>query len=530
MGADTRASVRTSADDTHVTHGPIAHVRDRAVVGGSVVGSIVHASNACHYAADMTGTDSTAASDRIAGSEGPPGAIRRVAIVGAGPSGLFAVQALLAQEDQRVEVDIFDRLPTPFGLVRYGVAPDHESIKSVAQALARVFDSEGLRFRGLIDFGQDVTREELLAAYDAVIYAAGASEDLRMNIPGESLPGSRSAREFVAWYSGHPDATDQDLTGVESAVAVGVGNVAIDVARILTRHPEELERTDMPQAVIDTLASHTVADMWIIGRRGPHHASFTTKELRELCTLEGVQVRVSAGAFDGIDDADLDRRTRANVEALRAADARQVPDARCRLHFLFWRRPIAVEGDGAVTGITVERTEVDASGRVVGTGETSTLETQLILRAIGYRGVPLPGVPFDVEHGVIPNEEGRVTTEDGHVLEREYVVGWIKRGPIGVIGTNKSDAVQTVRLLLEDLATREHEPHTAALLDLDAHLAERGLYPTSFEDWQRIESAEAGLGEGFGRPRTKIEAWAELLDLVARERPGGPPTPADRDR
>lgn len=462
----------------------------------------------------------------MTGTEAP--ATRRVAIVGAGPSGLFAAQALLSQEEQPLRVDVFDRLPSPFGLVRYGVAPDHESIKSVAQALARVFDTDHLRFRGLVDFGTDVTREELLAAYDAVIYAAGASEDLRMNVPGESLPGSRSAREFVAWYSGHPDARPQDLTGVESAVAVGVGNVAVDVARILTRHPDELLRTDMPQPVIDELARHTVADMWVIGRRGPHHASFTTKELRELCSLDGVQVRVSAGAFDGIDEGDLDRRTRANVEVLREADARVVPEARCRLHFLFWRRPVSVDGEGAVTGITLERTTLDENGRVVGTGETSTLEAQLVLRAIGYRGVPLPGVPFDLERGVIPNHDGRVTTEDGDPLPHEYVVGWIKRGPIGVIGTNKSDAAQTVRLLLDDLAARTEAASRLAFLDLDAHLAEQGLHPTSFADWQRIEEAEAAHGAGHGRGRVKIEAWSELLDLIALDRPGGPAAPADR--
>ncbi|MDO5626770.1 MAG: FAD-dependent oxidoreductase [Mobilicoccus sp.] len=466
-------------------------------------------------------------------SDIPSPAPRRVAIVGAGPSGLFAAQALLGQDDVPIEVDIFDRLPSPFGLVRYGVAPDHESIKSVAEALARVFDSPGLRFRGLVTFGEDVTREELNAAYDAVIYAAGASEDLRMNVPGESLPGSRSAREFVAWYSGHPDATPQHLAGVDSAVAVGVGNVAVDVARILVKDAADLAVTDMPQPVLDELGRHTVGDVWVVGRRGPHHASFTTKELRELCSLEGVHVTVSAGAFDDIDDADLDRRTRANVAVLREAASREVADVRARLHFLFWRRPVALEGTDAVTGLRLERTRLE-NGRVVGTGEHSVLDAQLVLRAIGYRGVPLPGLPFDLERGIVPNDDGRVTTEDGHVLPREYVVGWIKRGPVGVIGTNKKDAVQTVALLLADLTADPSGATTTqerALLDLDAHLAARGLHPTTFEDWRRIEAAEATLGEGQGRARTKIEAWSELLDLVALDRPGGPATPADeRDR
>lgn len=455
----------------------------------------------------------------------PTDAHRRIAVVGAGPSGLYAAQELTKQEHLAVVVDIYDRLPTPYGLLRYGVAPDHESIRGVATTLARVFESENIRFLGLVDFGHDVTREELLAAYDAVIYAAGASEDLRMNIPGESLPGSCSAREFVAWYGGHPDARPQSMAGVRSVVAVGVGNVAVDVARILTKHPEDLEHTDMPREVLDELHRHTVADVWVIGRRGPQHASFTTKELRELLAVPDMAVTVNVGAFDGIDDADLDRRTRANVAALQAASAREVTEARTRLHFLFWRRPTAITGEGRVTGITLERTTLGESGRVVGTGEFSELPADLVLRAIGYRGVPLPGVPFDVELGIIPNDEGRVFTEDGHRLRREYVVGWIKRGPIGVIGTNKSDAAQTVAHVLRELEAMPHDER--ASLDLERHLAERGFRPSTFADWRRIDEAEQSRGRGQGRDRTKIEAWQELLDLVSRERPGGPPAPAD---
>lgn len=455
----------------------------------------------------------------------PTDAHRRIAVVGAGPSGLYAAQELAKQEQVPVEVDVYDRLPTPYGLLRYGVAPDHESIRGVATTLAKVFESKNIRFLGLVDFGHDVTREELLAAYDAVIYAAGASEDLRMNVPGESLPGSRSARELVAWYGGHPDARTQSMAGVRSVVAVGVGNVAVDVARILTKHPEDLEHTDMPREVLDELHCNTVADVWVIGRRGPQHASFTTKELRELLAVPDTAVTVSAGAFDHIDEADLDRRTKANVAALQAASAREVTEARTRLHFLFWRRPTAVTGESHVTGVTLERTALNEHGRVIGTGDFSELPADLVLRAIGYRGVPLPGVPFDMELGVIPNDEGRVFTEDGHRLRREYVVGWIKRGPIGVIGTNKSDAAQTVAHVLRELDATPHDER--ASLDLERHLAERGFRPSTFEDWRRIDEAEQSRGQGQGRNRTKIEAWQELLDLIVRERPGGPPTPAD---
>lgn len=439
----------------------------------------------------------------------------RVAIVGAGPSGLFAAQFLSAQPD--IEVDIFDRLPTPYGLLRYGVAPDHASIKSIAIALARTFDSPAVRFLGLVGFGTDVTREELLAGYDAVIYAVGASEDLRMGVPGEDAYGSRSARELVAWYSGHPDAEPQPLAGVTKAAAVGVGNVAVDVARILIKEPVALTTTDMPEEVLSELARTTVTDMWVIGRRGPQHASFTTTELRELCGTPGVKVSVEPESLDWIDGDQLDRRSRTNLSVLRTAVEAEVVQPRAHLHFLFWHRPVQVVGD-PMTALVVERTKIGPDGRVVGTGETRFLDVQLVLRSIGYRAVPLPGVPFDEQSGVIPSWQGRVLDGD-QISPREYVVGWIKRGPVGVIGTNKSDAKETVGQVLADLAELGPNPQRVDLLDV---LAERGFFPSTFADWQRIDAAEMALGESRGRERTKIEAWNELLDLVQRERPGGP--------
>lgn len=442
----------------------------------------------------------------------------RVAIVGAGPSGLFAAQFLTARDD--VEVDIFDRLPTPYGLLRYGVAPDHTSIKSVANALARVFDNPRVRFLGLVDFGRDVTRAELLAGYDAVVYAVGASEDLRMGVPREHAAGSGSAREFVAWYSGHPDAQPHSLDGVRQVATVGVGNVAVDVARILVKEPLALETTDMPEDVLAELRRAQVDEVYVIGRRGPQHASFTTTELRELCGTPGVQVIVEPSVCDGIDETGLDRRTRTNLAVLRQAATTVVPRPRARLHLLFWRRPVELLGD-PVTGLVVERTALDAGGRVVGTGETETLPVQAVLRAIGYRSVPLPGVPFDEATGVIPSEHGRVLAGD-RVASREYVVGWIKRGPVGVIGTNKSDARETVEHLLADLDADGPLPGRVDLLET---LAERGFAPSTFADWRRIEAAEANRGASYERERMKIEAWHELLDLVQRERPGGPIPP-----
>ena len=439
---------------------------------------------------------------------------RRVAIVGAGPSGIFAAQALLAHPG--IAVDLYDRLPTPYGLLRYGVAPDHTSIKGVGDALARVFESPDIRFLGLVEFGKDVTRHELLGAYDAVIYAVGAAEDAEMAVPGENLPGSESARSFVAWYSGHPDASRFRLTGVRSVVTVGVGNVAVDVSRILCKTASELSPTDMPDTVLSELRGQAVNDVWIIGRRGPQHASFTTPELRELLTLPQVQPVVH-DTLDDIDLTALERRPRANVEALKVAAQRSVPDASLRLHLLFWHRPLEVDGRHRVAGITLERTALDADGRLVGSGEERTIECQLVLRAIGYRGRALADVPFDDVRGVIPHRLGRVTDAHGRVQRREYVVGWIKRGPIGVIGTNKSDAAETVAAVIEDLAD---EP--PVMLEPAEHVWRRkGLRPTTYDDWMRIDAAESALGGRYGRRRTKIATWPDLLGIARTPRPPG---------
>ena len=486
---------------------------------------------------------------------------RRIAVVGAGPSGLFAAQALLAQQEVPVTVDVIDRLPTPYGLLRYGVAPDHTSIKSVATALAKTFEQPGVRFLGHVEFGTDTTREELLASYDAVVYAVGASEDMQLGVAGEHLPGSASAREFVAWYSGHPDARPQSLAGVRAAAAIGVGNVAVDVARILAKDATALETTDMPDAVLAELHRHEVEDIWVIGRRGPHHASFTTVELRELVSTPGVQVTVTPDSFDGIPE-DLDRRARTNVEVLREAAAREVPDARRRLHFAFWRRPAALEGVDEVQTLVLERTRLAADGRVVGTGELERLPVQLVLRSIGYRSIPLPGVPFDERAGVVRNVEGRVVEADGSIVPREYVVGWIKRGPVGVIGTNKSDAAQTVRHLVADLVASGAAGSGAGAgagagsaagaaagagagsgagaaaggdtaeagagssggrADIEDVWAARGFRATTLADWRAIDAAEIARGAAAGRARTKIASWHELLELCRGARPGGAP-------
>ena len=438
----------------------------------------------------------------------------RVAIVGAGPSGLYAAGSLLKGSDQ-VRIDILDRLPTPYGLLRYGVAPDHTSMQGIQRVLAEPFESDRVRFFGMVELGSDITADELREGYDAVVYAAGASEDRRLDVRGEHLPGSRSAREFVAWYCGHPDAEAQSLAGVDTAITFGVGNVAVDVARILLADPDHLATTDMPQPVLDELGAHRVTDVWVVGRRGPEHATFTTTELRELLALDGVQPVLHDPVPD--DPVDADRRVHQNLAALREAADRVVEEPRARLHLAFWRRPVELVGASGVRAVVLERTALDEAGRVVGTGEREVVVAQLVLRAIGYRGKPLPGVPFDPEAGVVPNTDGRVVDAAGP-RPGEYVVGWIKRGPLGVIGTNKADAAATVRNLLADLADLPAPTGP----DAGALLADRGRPASTFADWERIDAEEQAAGQRFGRPRVKVATWHALFDLVRHGRPGGP--------
>src|ERR1700677_652944 len=395
-----------------------------------------------------------------------------VAVIGSGPAGLYAAEALVKQAaalspPAPVRVDVIDRLPTPYGLVRYGVAPDHKSIKSIAQYLRKVLESPDVRFLGGVHLGEDVTRDELLSAYDAVIYATGAMRDRRLGIPGEDLPGSYAATDFVNWYCGHPDVEAGAFTlDAESVAVIGVGNVAVDVARILARDPAELHTTDVPQPVLDALHASQGREVHMIGRRGPAYAKFTTKELRELGELPGVEVVVHAdeadlNAFDSSGDsaalAEADRRVRGNMVAISkwaqgVAVAPAASGHARRLVVRFWLKPVEILGTERVSGITLERTAIDASGAFGGTGQYETLDAQMVLRSVGYQSVPLPGVPFDERASVVPNALGRVLGADGSPLPGEYVAGWLKRGPTGVIGTNKSDAAETVRCLLEDLA------------------------------------------------------------------------------
>ncbi|MFF3016841.1 FAD-dependent oxidoreductase [Streptomyces sp. NPDC057939] len=442
----------------------------------------------------------------------------RVAVVGSGPSGVYAAQALVQQREvPGVRVDVLDRLPAPYGLVRYGVAPDHEKIKSLTGSLRTVLEEDRIRFLGNVEVGSGpLSTARLLELYHAVVYCVGAARDRLLGIPGEELAGVHSATAFVSWYSGHPDAAPFDLGGVRSAVVVGAGNVAVDVARILARGAADLAPTDMPQPALGALAGSGVREVSMVARRGPSQGRFTTKELRELGTLPGVGIRVDA-AEAALDPAYADPGAaaalpavaRRNVEVLRGWTAPGSGAGQPRLLTLrFHLRPAEVLGgpDGRVRALRFERTAPDGRGGVTGTGAYEDLPAELVLRSVGYLGVPLPGLPFDAARGTVPHAAGRVLRA-GRASVGEYVAGWIKRGPTGVIGTNRPCAKETVSSLLQDagaLARRElpRDP-------LDA-LRAAGLRPVEWPGWLAIETAEAELGRSLGRRSVKIPDWAGL--------------------
>jgi ferredoxin/flavodoxin---NADP+ reductase len=429
----------------------------------------------------------------------------RVAVVGSGPAGFYAAASLLGA-DFPVEVDMIERLPTPWGLVRLGVAPDHPKIKSVSRAFEKTALHPGFRFLGNVEVGRDVQHDELLEHYDAIVYAVGAQSDRRMGIPGEDLTGSWAATEFVAWYNGHPDFQELqfDLSG-ERVVVIGNGNVAVDVARMLALTPEELAPTDTTDAAIEAFNSAGIREIVMVGRRGPAQAAFTTPELIELGELAGADVIVDPADLDGAEPTDTNSER--NLAVLREYAAREPEGKPKRLVLRFLLSPVAILGEERVEGIELvhNRLEADATGalRAVPTGETETLECGIVFRSVGYRGVALPGVPFDDNRGTIANENGRVGPG-------VYVAGWIKRGPSGVIGTNKKDAAETVELLLADLRDAPRKDRPAE--ELDRLLLERGVRPVVYAGWTSIDELERTAGEELGRPRVKLVTWAELLD------------------
>lgn len=436
----------------------------------------------------------------------------RVAVVGSGPSGCYIAQNLV-QLDPDVQVDVLDRLPCPYGLVRYGVAPDHEKIKSLQGSLRTVLEHERVRFLGGVRVGGPggLPVERLRTLYHAVVYCVGAATDRRLGVPGEELPGSWSATEFVSWYSAHPDAADAGfLRGVRSAVVIGVGNVAVDVTRMLVRGAGELRPTDIPQAALDTLAGSGIREVQMVGRRGPAQARFTTKELRELGTIPDTEVVVDAAelALGSLDPAALPAVPRRNVEVLRGWAARPPAPAGRRIRLRFFLRPVELlEQAGRVGAVRFERTAPDGRGGVTGTGRYEDVPAQLVLRSVGYRGVPLDGLPFDPATGTVPHMAGRVV-RDGVPSPGEYVAGWIKRGPTGVIGTNRPCAKETALSLLADAPV-------LARADVPADPVEAlrlaGGEPVPWSGWLSIEHAEAALGERLGRSVVKLADWEALL-------------------
>ncbi|NDU72000.1 FAD-dependent oxidoreductase [Actinomadura sp. DSM 109109] len=436
----------------------------------------------------------------------------RVAVIGSGPAGIYTAEALVKQGGDDVRVDVFDRLPTPYGLVRYGVAPDHTSIKSIARYLQRVLENPAVRFFGCVELGRDVTRDDLLGCYDAVVYSTGAMVDRHLRIPGEDLPGSIAATDFVNWYCGHPDAADHafDLS-VEEVAVVGVGNVAVDVVRILARTADELRPTDVPEQVIEALSRSRVRRIHMIGRRGPAQAKFTTKEARELGELPNASIHVSPRDMEldpaSAELAENDRHVRGNIRALAAWTGEPAPGRARHIDVRFWRAPAEILGTGRVEGLRLERTRLEESGHVTGTGEFETLPVGMVLRSVGYRSVPLEGVPFDERSSVVPNEGGRILAPDGGFVPREYVSGWIKRGPSGVVGTNKSDAAETVRNLLEDLPGAGTAPKGT----VEELLESRGLPVVTYDDWLNLDAAEIALARSLDRgERVKLARWEAM--------------------
>jgi ferredoxin--NADP+ reductase len=454
-------------------------------------------------------------------TDGVEGSLR-VGVVGSGPAGFYAAGALL-DADVPIEVDMLERLPTPWGLVRLGVAPDHPKLKTVSVAFERIAERPGFRFLGNVEVGRDLQHADLLRLYDAVVYAVGAQSDRRLEIPGEELPGAWSALEFVAWYNGHPDFQELPFDlDVARAVVIGNGNVALDVARMLALTTEELAPTDTTDRAIEAITASRLEEIVVLGRRSAAEAAFKPPELGELGDLAGADVVVDAAELE-VDPVsrsriDADSRARRNLEILAEYAARAPEGKPRRLRLRFLVSPVAILGDGRVEAVEIVRNRLESrGGRVVAvpTGERETIPCGLVFRSVGYRGVALPGVPFDEERGTIPNDGGRVLDASGRAVPRTYCAGWIKRGPTGIIGTNKKDAVESVGLLLDDVRAGrvEHDPQATAEA-VDALLDERGVRRIVYAGWRAIDTHERGLGEPLGRPRVKLVTWNELLEAA----------------
>lgn len=461
---------------------------------------------------------------------GTAGRPLRVAIIGAGPAGFYAAEALLKQKELVCSIDFINRFPTPYGLVREGVAPDHQSIKSVIRIYERIAGSANVRYFGNLTFGVDLKHSDLKRHYDQIIYAVGAQSDQRMGIPGEDLAGSMPATAFVGWYNGRPDYRDIDINlDCERVIVVGNGNVAMDVTRILATDPDELAKTDITDHALERLRESKVREIVMLGRRGPVQAAFTNPELKEFGELENVDVLVDPAELE-LDEQSAatlaeNKAAQKNIDTLRSYVEREVKGAPRRIVMRFLVSPVEIIGaDGRVAAVKIEKNRLvlDDRGtlRPRGTGTYETIEAGMIMRSVGYRGVPLVGVPFDDKTGTISNVGGRVMHPgSGEIVPGEYVVGWAKRGPSGVIGTNKPDAVATVTAMMEDLAElpgiADADRDPALVLQL---FGERKPDFVTYDDWKLLDAYEVECGKAQGRPRVKVTRVAEMLDVIEQQK------------
>ncbi len=454
----------------------------------------------------------------------------RIAIIGAGPAGLYAAQALLKQRDIVLTIDVFNRFPTPFGLVRDGVAPDHQSIKAVIRVFDKILMDPRVRFFGNVTYGVDIHHRELKQFYDQIIYAVGAQADRRMSIPGEDLPNSLPAISFVGWYNGHPDYRDLPIDlSCERAVVVGNGNVAMDVTRILVTSSDALLKTDIASHALEKLRQSKVREVLVLGRRGAAQASFTTPEVKELGKLEGVDVLVDPQniQLDAVSRVEVeeDRTAKANLKYLHEYAARTKHTASRRITLRFLASPVEIiDMNRRITALRIEQNElvVDSNGglRSKGTGQFEIIEAGLVLRSIGYRTVPIEGVPFDPATSTINNVAGQIVHPNtGDVVRGEYVVGWAKRGPTGLIGNNKPDSAATVQSMLADLPfLRGSRDDHHDLSQIEAFLRERDIDYVTYRDWQILDRYEVACGRDQGRPRIKVTTIPEMMEIIHQGR------------
>ncbi|MCU1438210.1 MAG: pyridine nucleotide-disulfide oxidoreductase [Naasia sp.] len=441
----------------------------------------------------------------------------RLAIVGAGPAGIYAADLVLkAERSFDVSIDLFERLPAPYGLVRYGVAPDHPRIKGIISALREVLDRGDIRLFGNVEYGVDLTLDDLKKHYNSVIFATGSTQDAPLDIPGIDLPGSYGAAEFVSWYDGHPDVPREWPLDAKEVAVIGNGNVALDVARILAKHADDLLPTEIPDNVYAGLKNSPVTDVHVFGRRGPAQVKFTPLELRELGEIRDVDMIIHEEDFDYDEASRTAIATNKQVlvidRVLQQWRKRETGTASRRLHLHWYAKPLEIVGNGRVEAFRWERTEPDGQGGVRGTGEIREVAVQAVYRAVGYFGSPLPGIPYDERRGVIPNREGQVIDDADEPVNGVYATGWIKRGPVGLIGHTKSDAMETLQHVLSDQANWwiPAEPDEAAV---PALLEARGVPFTTIDGWHKLDAHELALGEGVGRTRIKVVPREDMTEI-----------------